>query len=136
VLDWDARSLRIRGEPVMILSGEFHYWRVPDRERWESVLRGYKAVGVNTIRIYFSWAYHSPAQGTYHFTANRDIDHLLTLCSQLGLFVLVAPGPYICAETQGGGIPQWVVAKRDVRIRHSVTNFWRRYDPEYSRYSQ
>ncbi|KAJ3297264.1 hypothetical protein HK104_000691 [Borealophlyctis nickersoniae] len=81
------------------------------------------------------YRYHSPDEGVYHFDGNRDIDYLLTLCEEIGLFVLAAPGPYICAETQAGGIPQWVVAKRDVRIRHSVVTFFRSYDSKYSNHS-
>ncbi|KAJ3326710.1 hypothetical protein HDU76_012715 [Blyttiomyces sp. JEL0837] len=136
VLSWDKHSLMIDGQRVMILSGEFHPWRVPDRERWRPILEMYKAAGLNCIRIYFHWGYHSPAEGVYYFDGNRDMDYLLTLCEELRLFVLCAPGPYICAETQAGGHPIWLVAKRDVRIRHSVRSFYRKYDPEYSRHCQ
>jgi beta-galactosidase GanA len=70
----------------------------------------------------------------YVFDGNRDVDYLLTLCEQLGLFVLAAPGPYICAETQGGGYPAWLAAKRDLRIRHNSIMLWRTYDAEFARY--
>lgn len=70
----------------------------------------------------------------YDFSGNRDIDFVLQLCKKLQLFVLAAPSPYICAETQGGGLPLWLLAKRDVRIRHSWGMFFRKYDPKYSFY--
>lgn len=96
----------------------------------------YKSAGLNCIRIYFHWGFHSSREGNYDFSGNRDLEYLLTLCEELRLFVLAAPGPYICAETQGGGIPPWVISKRHVRIRHALFSFFRSYDEEYSRYCQ
>jgi hypothetical protein len=126
VLDWTKYALTIEGEPTQIHSGEFHYWRVPDRSRWSTIF--------NTIRIYFHWGYHSPDEGIYVFDGNRDIDYLLTLCEDLGLFVLAAPGPYICAETHAGGYPGWVVAKRELNIRHNFIMLWRIYDQIFANY--
>lgn len=136
LLTYDKHSFIINGKRTLLLSGEFHPWRVPDRERWRDVLEMYKISGLNCIRIYIHWGYHSPAEGVYIFDGNRDIDYLLSLCTELRLFVLVAPGPYICAETQAGGHPTWLVAKRDVRIRHSVFTFHRSYDPSYTYHCQ
>ncbi len=59
-LTWNKHSLLIDGKPVLLISGEFHYWRLPDRERWRDILIKYKAAGLNCIRIYFNWGYHSP----------------------------------------------------------------------------
>lgn len=134
LLDWDKYALKIEGESTQIHSGEFHYWRVPDKERWSPILKQYRSAGFNTIRIYFHWGYHSPDEGIYVFDGNRDIDYLLTLCEELGLFVLAAPGPYICAETAGGGYPGWLVAKRDLRIRHNLIMLWRMYDEKFANY--
>ncbi|KAJ3371937.1 hypothetical protein HDU91_004803 [Kappamyces sp. JEL0680] len=134
ILTWDKHCFYVHGKPVWLLSGEFHYWRLPDKARWKDVLLQYKAAGLNCIRIYFCWAYHSPDQGVYHFDGNRDVEYLLSLCEELELFVLAAPGPYICAETQAGGHPAWLVAMKEVRLRHSVTNLYRSFDPEYSKY--
>ena len=117
-ISWDRRSFIVRGQQKLLLSGEFQYWRVPDRERWRGLLLDYKAMGLNCIRIYFHWGYHSPAPNVYHFDGNRDVEHLLSLCSQLQLYVIAAPGPYICAETSGGGFPMWLLQRPDVRIRH------------------
>lgn len=103
ILTWDKYCFYIHGKPVWLISGEFHYWRLPDRTRWKQVLMQYKASGLNCIRIYFCWAYHSPDEGVYHFEGNRDLEYLMNLCEELELFVLAAPGPYICAETQAGG---------------------------------
>lgn len=134
ILDYDRHSLILHGQPTLILSGEFHYWRLPDQSRWRPILEQYRSAGLNCIRIYFHWGFHSPAQGKYIFKGNRDIDYLLTLCEEIGLYVLAAPGPYICAETQAGGFPIWLAAKRDIRLRHMKTNFWKEYDPQFMDY--
>ncbi len=118
VLSWSRNCVLIHGRPVYIVSAEFHYFRVPDRERWKPLLIQIKGAGFNAVRLYFHWGYHSPAEGTYNWRGNRDIDYLLALCAELELFVISAPGPYICAEVQAGGFPIWLVAKRHLRIRH------------------
>jgi hypothetical protein len=135
ILAYDANSLIIRGKRIFLASGEFHYWRVPDRSRWESILKTYKSCGFNCIRIYFHWGYHSPKEGVYHFDGNRDVDYLLQLCSKLKIFVLAAPGPYICAETQGGGFPLWLIAKRDVGLRH-MSWLFKLWDYKFAEYSK
>ena len=135
-ITWDKHTFYLHGKPFPILAGEFHYWRLPDQSRWKSILLTYKSAGLNCIRIYFHWGYHSPSEGVYHFDGNRDVEYLLNLCEELQLFVLCAPGPYICAETQAGGHPIWLVAKRNVRIRHLVHTFYRSFDLEYSKYGK
>ncbi|KAJ8326400.1 hypothetical protein O5D80_005151 [Batrachochytrium dendrobatidis] len=134
ILTWDKYSFYLHGKPTLLISGEFHYWRLPDRNRWKPMLEQYKDAGLNCIRIYFHWGFHSPNQSTYIFDGNRDLDFLLCICEDLGLFVLAAPGPYICAETQGGGFPQWLIAKRNICIRHSVVSAFRSYDSQFSTY--
>jgi hypothetical protein len=132
---WDKHCFYINGRETLLFSGEFHYWRLPDQSRWKSMLMQYKAGGLNCIRIYFHWGFHSPDENVYLFDEGRDVEYLLTLCEELELFVLAAPGPYICAETQAGGIPLWLAAKRDVRIRHSVITGYRKFDQKYMDYS-
>ncbi|KAF9985190.1 hypothetical protein BGZ65_011497 [Modicella reniformis] len=134
ILDYDKYSLIVHGQPTLILSGEFHYWRLPDKTRWRPILEQYRSSGLNCIRIYFHWGFHSPSQGHYIFDGNRDIDYLLQVCEELGLYVLAAPGPYICAETQAGGFPIWLAAKREIRLRHMRTNLWKEYDPRFMDY--
>lgn len=118
IIDWTHSSLLLFGRPVAIVSAEFQYFRVPDRERWLPLLIDIKGMGFNAVRVYIHWGYHCPAEGVYNFRGNRDIDYLFSICAQLELFVIVAPGPYICAEVQAGGFPIWLIAKRDLRVRH------------------
>ncbi|GJQ15799.1 hypothetical protein GpartN1_g7590.t1 [Galdieria partita] len=133
-LSWTRRCLLIEGKPIPILSAEFHYWRIPDRSRWKYILKLYRALGFNCVRIYFHWGFHSPRQGVYDFQGNRDIEYLLQLCEELHLFVIAAPGPYICAETQCGGFPTWLVAKREIRIRHIAREFIKKWDQQFFEY--
>jgi hypothetical protein len=75
------------------------------------------------------------AEGVYIFTENRDVKYLLDLCVKLKLFVLCAPGPYICAETSAGGFPHWLLAKRDINIRHTKRLLFRSFDSRFTYYS-
>eukprot|EP00871_Galdieria_phlegrea_P005246 jgi/Galph1/5722/GphlegSOOS_G4367.1 len=133
-LSWTKHCLLIEGKKVPILSAEFHYWRIPDRSRWRTILETYRSLGFNCVRIYFHWGFHSPRQGVYIFEGNRDVHFLLDLCEELQLFVIAAPGPYICAETQCGGFPSWLVAKREIRIRHVAREFVKKWDQQFFEY--
>ncbi|CAG8506615.1 5315_t:CDS:2 [Ambispora leptoticha] len=135
ILNWDKYCLYINGHPTLIVSGEFHYWRIPDRTRWSKILRKYRASGLNCVRIYFHWGFHSPDDRVYNFEGNKDVEYLLTLCEQLNLFVLAAPGPYICAETQAGGFPFWLVAKK-TRLRNMWFTGFKKYDAVFCEYEQ
>ncbi|MDD5502019.1 MAG: beta-galactosidase [Candidatus Thermoplasmatota archaeon] len=110
---FDKYSLMIDGQRIMSIGGEFHYWRLPAPEMWKDVLLKMKAANYNTVTIYFYWGFHSPAEGVYDFTGIRDIDYLLDVCEEVGLYVSARPGPYICAEVDAGGFPGWLVAKGD-----------------------
>ncbi|MFX0146815.1 MAG: beta-galactosidase [Candidatus Hodarchaeota archaeon] len=133
-ITWDKYSLKIDGKRIFLMGGEFHYWRCPDRARWHDILTMYRIAGLNCVRIYFHWGYHNPNEKKFYFTDNRDVDYLLNLCEQLGLYVFVAPGPYICAETNAGGFPGWLLAKRDVMIRNLKRTYKSKYDPKYLEY--
>jgi beta-galactosidase GanA len=107
-ISYDRHSLIINGAPVVIQSAEFHYFRLPSPGLWRDVLEKLKAGGFNTISLYFNWAFHSASPGVYDFTGVRDVDRLLRTAEQVGLFVIARPGPYINAETTGGGFPAWL----------------------------
>ncbi|WP_433174727.1 beta-galactosidase [Actinoallomurus sp. CA-150999] len=105
---YDHYSVSIDGQRVLLRSAEFHYYRLPSPDLWRDVLEKYKAAGFNTVSLYFDWAYHSPKAGVYDFTGVRDVNRLLTVAQQAGLYVIARPGPYINAETTGGGFPAWL----------------------------
>ncbi len=133
-ITWDKYALQIDGKKIFLLGGEFHYWRVPDPERWRDVLTSYKLAGLNCLRIYFHWGFHNIREGTYRWDGNRDVDALLKICEELDLYVFVAAGPYICAETSAGGYPLWMVSRRDIRIKHLKHFVWQEYDTKYMEY--
>ena len=111
-VSYDARSLMIDGKRLVIWSSEMHPFRLPSPELWRDVLQKMKASGFNTVAFYFDWGYHSPKQGVYDFTGIRDLDLLLKMSEEEGLYVIVRPGPYANAELTRGGFPGWLVNQR------------------------
>jgi beta-galactosidase GanA len=125
-VDFDHYSLTIDGKRQYIWSAEFHYWRLPSPDLWRDVLEKLKAGGYNATSIYFDWGYHSPAPGVYDFTGVRDIDRLLDIAEDVGIYVIARPGPYINAETDSGGFPGWLVTQKG-RARSSAPDFTAAY---------
>jgi beta-galactosidase GanA len=107
-ITYDRYSLKIDGKRQYIWSGEFHPFRLPSPDLWRDVLEKYKANGFNTVSFYFDWAQHSPKQGVYDFSGIRDVDRLLGIAEDVGLYVIARPGPYINAEVDSGGYPGWL----------------------------
>ena len=108
---YDGYSFLIDGKRTYLWSGEFHYFRLPNQDLWRDVLQKMKAAGFNATSLYFDWGYHSPAPGVYDFTGVRDVDKLLDIAQQVGIYVIARPGPYINAEVDGGGFPGWLATK-------------------------
>ncbi|WP_328461734.1 beta-galactosidase [Streptomyces sp. NBC_00448] len=123
---YDGYSYLIDGKRTYLWSGEFHYFRLPSQGEWLDVLQKMKAAGFNAVSVYFDWGYHSPAPGVYDFTGVRDVDKLLDMADQLGMYVIARPGPYINAEVDGGGFPAWL---------HNEVTSTRTTDPTWLKYS-
>ena len=107
-ITYDQDSLMIDGRRTVIWSGEFEYWRLPSPSLWLDILQKMKAEGYNAVTIYFDWAYHSPKSGVYDFSGVRNMDQLLDIANQVGIYVIARPGPYINAEVDSGGFPGWL----------------------------
>lgn len=105
---FDHYSLMIDGKRTYIWSGEFQYWRLPSPGLWRDVLQKMKSAGFNAVTMYFSWGYHSPRKGVYDFSGVRNVNLLLAIAQQTGLYVIARPGPYIEAESDAGGLPGWL----------------------------
>lgn len=112
----EGSSFLLDGQPFRILSGAIHYFRVP-REYWQDRLIKLKACGFNTLETYVPWNLHEPQEGYFNFSGNLDIAAYLELAAQLELKVIIRPGPYICAEWELGGLPPWLIADENMRIR-------------------
>lgn len=105
------------GKPTQIHSGEMHYARIP-REYWRHRLKMMKAMGLNTVATYVFWNYHNTAPGVWDFkTGNRNLAEYIKTAQEEGLFVILRPGPYACAEWEFGGYPWWLQQNKDLVIR-------------------
>ncbi|KAK9798887.1 hypothetical protein WJX73_001279 [Symbiochloris irregularis] len=102
------------GEPFRILSGSIHYQRMHPAY-WRDRLLRVKSLGANTIETYVPWNIHEPRPREYNFQGLMDVFHFLELCQEVGLNVLLRPGPYICAEFEFGGLPWWLEASNEVK---------------------
>ncbi|MDJ1469137.1 beta-galactosidase [Cytophagaceae bacterium DM2B3-1] len=106
-----------KGKPVQIHSGEMHYARIP-KPYWRHRLQMLKAMGLNTVATYVFWNYHNTAPGVWDFTSeNRNLAEFIKLAKEEGLYVILRPGPYACAEWEFGGYPWWLQKNKDLVIR-------------------
>jgi beta-galactosidase len=96
------------GKPLQIRCGEMHFARVP-REYWTHRLKAIKAMGLNTVCAYLFWNYHEWREGKYDWAGQRDAAEFCRLAQQEGLWVILRPGPYACAEWEMGGLPWWLL---------------------------
>jgi beta-galactosidase len=105
------------GKPIQIISGELHPARIP-AEYWQHRIRMVKAMGCNTIACYVFWNYHEPVEGRFDFTSGgRDIARFIRLAQEEGMWVLLRPGPYVCAEWEFGGLPPYLLRTPDLKVR-------------------
>ncbi|NWZ42294.1 BGAL galactosidase, partial [Brachypodius atriceps] len=117
-LDYEHNCFRKDGAPFRYISGSIHYARVP-RPAWRDRLLKMYMSGLSTVQVYVPWNYHETLPGVYDFTGNRDVEAFLDLTAELGLLVILRPGPYICAEWEMGGLPAWLLWKPDIKLRTS-----------------
>lgn len=108
----------IDGNEFQIISGTMHYFRIP-HEYWRDRLEKAVAMGLNTIESYMCWNLHEPRPGEYDFTGDIDFEKFIRTAQELGLYVIVRPGPYICSEWDNGGIPVWLLKNPGLRVRRS-----------------
>jgi beta-galactosidase len=109
-------GFRLDGQPFQILAGEMHYPRIP-RASWRDRFRKLKALGLNTLTTYVFWNAHEPKPGVYDFSDNLDVAAYVRLAQEEGLYVNLRPGPYVCAEWDGGGLPAWLFPTDEIRPR-------------------
>lgn len=105
------------GKPLQIISGELHYARIP-RAYWRQRLRMAKAMGLNAIATYVFWNYHEVRPGVFDFhTGNHDLAAFIRIAQEEGLWVILRPGPYVCAEWDFGGLPSYLLKDPAVTVR-------------------
>ncbi len=114
------------GKPLQIISGEMHCTRIP-REYWRDRMRKAKAMGLNTIGTYVFWNAQEPEPGKYDFSGNNDIAEFIRTAKEEGLWVVLRPSPYVCAEWEFGGYPWWLLKDKTLKVRSQDPKFIKAY---------
>lgn len=130
VLTYQGSQFMLDGKPIQLLSGAIHYFRVVP-EYWEDRLLKLKACGFNTVETYVPWNMHEPQPGVYCFEGMADVERFIQLAGALGLHVIIRPSPYICAEWEFGGLPSWLLADDNLRLRCTDPTFLAHVDRYY-----
>lgn len=104
------------GKPFQIISGEMHFARIP-REYWHDRLKTAKKMGLNTICTYVFWNYHETEKGIYNFSENADVAAFVKAAQEEGLWVIIRPSPYACAEWEFGAYPYWLLNEKNLKVR-------------------
>jgi beta-galactosidase len=102
--------------PFQVLAGELHYARIP-RARWRYAMQMARAMGLNTVTTYVFWNLHEPEPGHFDFAGQNDLAAFLKTAQEEGLYVILRPGPYVCAEWEFGGYPAWLLKDRTTVVR-------------------
>lgn len=115
----------LNGRPFVIKAGELHYPRIPE-PYWRHRIRMCKALGMNTVCIYAFWNFHEERPGQFDFKGQRDIARFCRIAQEEGMYIILRPGPYACAEWEMGGLPWWLLKKKDIRVRTNDPYFLER----------
>jgi len=115
------------GKPFLMISGEMHYPRIP-REAWRARMKMAKAMGLNTIGTYVFWNLHEPQKGKFDFSGNNDIAEFVKIAKEEGLWVILRPSPYVCAEWEFGGYPYWLQNENDLVVRSKESKYLKEYE--------
>jgi len=117
VFAFDKSEFTLDGKPFQLISGEIHPVRVPQMY-WRHRIQMAKAMGCNTIAAYVFWNYHESAPGVFDFkTGNHNISQFIKTCQEEGMWVILRPGPYVCAEWDLGGLPSYLLKTPDIKLR-------------------
>ena len=116
----------VNGKVTPILSGEMHYPRIP-HQYWRHRLRMMRAMGLNTVATYVFWNLHETEPGKWDFEGDKNLAEYIRIAGEEGLMVILRPGPYVCAEWEMGGLPWWLLKKKDIRLREQDPYFMERY---------
>jgi len=124
-------NFMLNGEPMHVISGGLHYFRVVP-EYWQDRLEKLKALGCNTVETYLPWNLHEPKKGRFNFEGILDVVQFVRTAEKLGLYVILRPSPYICAEWDFGGMPGWLLAEDGMRFRTYYEPFLKHIDDYFT----
>ena len=119
------KTFLLNGRPFIVKAAEVHYPRIP-RPYWEHRIQMCKALGMNAVCIYIFWNTHEQQEGQFNFTDNNDVAEFCRIAQKNGMYVIVRPGPYVCAEWEMGGLPWWLLKKKDIKLRERDPYFMER----------
>jgi len=128
---YDDRSFLLDDERIWLISGSIHYFRVPS-ELWADRLLKAKRAGLNCISTYIAWNFHELQQGQWDFSGDRDVVRFIELAGELGLYVILRPGPYICAEWDFGGLPAWLTTRSGIAYRTNNAAYMHYFDKYFA----
>lgn len=106
-ISYDGQSFSLDGRRIWLGSGAMHYPRIP-RGLWRDRIRAAKQAGLNCIETYGFWNAHEKSPGKFDFSGSLDVRHFVELVADEGMFCIMRPGPYVCAEWDNGGLPAWL----------------------------
>ena len=115
----------LNGKPFVVKAAELHYPRIP-KPYWDQRIKLCKALGMNTVCLYVFWNSHEQHPGEFDFTGQNDLAEFCRLCQANDMYVILRPGPYVCAEWEMGGLPWWLLKKKDIRLREDDPYFLER----------
>jgi beta-galactosidase len=115
-------KFQLNGKPFQIISGEIHSPRIP-RAYWRDRLRMAKAMGLNSVTAYVFWNEHETTPGVFDFSGQHDVAEFIREAQAEGLYVILRPGPYVCAEWEFGGYPAWLLKDHGIVVRSSDPKF-------------
>lgn len=122
----------LNDKPFKIISGAIHYFRVVP-QYWRDRLEKLKALGCNTVETYVPWNMHEPQEGEFNFSGMYDLRKFIQTAAELGLYVIVRPSPYICAEWEFGGLPYWLLLDGEMKLRFSYPPYLNKVDAYFKR---
>ncbi|AZN41658.1 glycoside hydrolase family 35 protein [Paenibacillus albus] len=128
-----ADQFYLNEQPFKIISGAIHYFRVVP-EYWRDRLEKLKAMGCNTVETYVPWNKHEPREGEFNFEGMLDVRKFIQTAGELGLYVILRPSPYICAEWEFGGLPYWLLKDGDMKLRFSYPPYLDAIDRYFARF--
>lgn len=131
-IDFERNTFLKDGQPFRYVSGSFHYFRALPGS-WRRKLQTLRAGGLNAVDLYIQWSLHNPKDGFYNWDGIANVEEVVRIAQEEGLYIILRPGPYICAELDNGGLPYWLATKYPgIKVRTNDADYFREVTKWYS----